>query len=94
MSKDLDQTQATGEAITETSHEHACIAELITFAIVGMVKYKKEFGLTAFHPMHADIIDRACEILGFEKYSEIFDDSHPKRFAGDRTDEDAGKDIA
>lgn len=81
--KDSNQTLATKDAPAEKSPEHQCIDELLTFAVLHADRYKRDAGETTFHPVHAELIDRACRLIGREPLSKKFEDKPTRRWVGD-----------
>jgi len=41
-----------------------CVNDLLTFAAVYAERYARESNEGKIHPFHAEIVDRACTLLG------------------------------
>lgn len=50
-----------------SEREHAletCVGELLTFAAVYAARYARESNEGKLHPVHAELVDRACVLIG------------------------------
>jgi len=48
----------------------AALRDCIPFLAVNMDKYRRDFGLDALHPTHAEILDRVSVLSGGEPISQ------------------------